>query len=64
MTLEATLRGIVGTAHVLKGGDLPAYEVDWRKRWRGRALDCGHYIAEEQPAALLDEMHSFLSGET
>ncbi len=25
----------------------------------GRALDCGHYIAEEQPAVLLDEMHSF-----
>jgi haloacetate dehalogenase len=25
----------------------------------GRALDCGHYIAEEQPAALLDEMRSF-----
>jgi haloacetate dehalogenase len=25
----------------------------------GRALDCGHYIAEEQPAALLDEMKAF-----
>jgi haloacetate dehalogenase len=25
----------------------------------GRALECGHYIAEEQPAALLDEMHLF-----
>jgi haloacetate dehalogenase len=25
----------------------------------GRALDCGHYIAEEQPAALLEEMHQF-----
>ena len=37
MTLEATLRGIVGTAHVLQGGDLSAYEVDWRKRYRGRA---------------------------
>jgi haloacetate dehalogenase len=29
----------------------------------GRALDCGHYIAEEQPAALLDEIHDFF-GET
>jgi haloacetate dehalogenase len=28
----------------------------------GRALDCGHYIAEEQPAALLDEMASFFGG--
>ena len=25
-------------AHVLHGGDLSAWEVDWRKRWRGRAL--------------------------
>jgi haloacetate dehalogenase len=29
----------------------------------GRALDCGHYIAEEQPAALLEEMHLFLGDE-
>ena len=28
----------------------------------GRALECGHYIAEEQPAALLDEMHAFFGG--
>jgi haloacetate dehalogenase len=26
----------------------------------GRALDCGHYIAEEQPAALLEEIDQFL----
>ena len=25
----------------------------------GRALNCGHYIAEEQPAALLDEIQQF-----
>jgi haloacetate dehalogenase len=25
----------------------------------GRALDCGHYIAEEQPAALLEEIDQF-----
>jgi FAD/FMN-containing dehydrogenase len=37
MTLEATLRGIVGSAHVLQGGDLAAYEIDWRKRYQGRA---------------------------
>jgi haloacetate dehalogenase len=30
----------------------------------GRALDGGHYIAEEQPAALLDEIHQFLIGDT
>jgi FAD/FMN-containing dehydrogenase len=32
------LRGIVGAANVLTDGDLSAYEVDWRKRYRGRAL--------------------------
>lgn len=37
MTLEATLRGIVGDANVLVDGDLSAYELDWRKRYRGRA---------------------------
>lgn len=34
----------------------------WRERAAdvsGAALDCGHYIAEEQPAALLDEMKIF-----
>jgi haloacetate dehalogenase len=30
----------------------------------GRALDCGHYIAEEQPAALLDEMTHFFGDPT
>jgi FAD/FMN-containing dehydrogenase len=35
--LEA-LKGELGTAHVLTDGDLGAYEVDWRKRYRGRAL--------------------------
>ena len=28
----------------------------------GRALDGGHYIAEEQPAALLEEIHQFFGG--
>lgn len=37
MTLEATLRGIVGDTNVLVDGDLSAYELDWRKRYRGRA---------------------------
>ncbi len=32
------LRGVVGAAHVLADGDLSAWEVDWRKRWRGKAL--------------------------
>jgi haloacetate dehalogenase len=36
---------------------------EWRKvaaDVRGRALDCGHYIAEEAPLALLDELNTFL----
>ena len=37
-TLLATLRSIVGEAQVLTEGDLTAYEQDWRKRERGKAL--------------------------
>ncbi len=36
--LIEALRACVGAANVLQGGDLSAYEVDWRKRWRGQAL--------------------------
>lgn len=32
------LKAIVGEAHVLTDGDLGAYEQDWRKRSRGKAL--------------------------
>jgi FAD/FMN-containing dehydrogenase len=32
------LRSAVGAAQVLIDGDLSAWEVDWRKRWHGRAL--------------------------
>ncbi len=32
------LKSIVGAAHVLVDGDLSAYELDWRKRSRGKAL--------------------------
>ena len=32
------LRQAVGDAHVLVDGDLSAWEQDWRKRYRGRAL--------------------------
>ncbi len=36
--LLETLRGLVGAAHVLHEGDLSAWEQDWRRRWRGKAL--------------------------
>jgi FAD/FMN-containing dehydrogenase len=38
MNLLDALRGCVGAAHVLSDGDLSAFELDWRKRWRGKAL--------------------------
>ncbi len=38
MNVLDALRAAVGPAHVLTGGDLSAYEVDWRKRFRGKAL--------------------------
>jgi FAD/FMN-containing dehydrogenase len=33
-----SLRTLVGDAHVLTQGDLTGYELDWRKRERGKAL--------------------------
>ena len=32
------LKSIVGTTHLLMDGDMSAYELDWRKRTRGKAL--------------------------
>jgi FAD/FMN-containing dehydrogenase len=37
MSLELQLRDVVGPAHVLQGGDLSAYEIDWRRRYHGKA---------------------------
>jgi FAD/FMN-containing dehydrogenase len=37
-TLIDTLRRIVGATHVLTEGDLSAWEQDWRRRERGKAL--------------------------
>ena len=36
--LLTQLRNVVGAAHVLTEGDLSAWELDWRKRNRGKAL--------------------------
>jgi len=38
MSLADTLRAIVGAANVLSDGDLRAWEEDWRRRERGKAL--------------------------
>ena len=37
-TFLAQLRALVGVPHVLSEGDLSAWELDWRKRSRGKAL--------------------------
>jgi FAD/FMN-containing dehydrogenase len=36
--LLAALRAAVGDGHVVTEGDLSAWELDWRKRFRGKAL--------------------------
>ncbi len=38
MSLLARLREVVGADNVLSEGDLSAWEIDWRKRFAGRAL--------------------------
>lgn len=38
-------------------------QVDDQFAVSGRPLDCGHYIAEEVPALLIDEMRMFFQGE-
>jgi FAD/FMN-containing dehydrogenase len=47
-SILSTLRQIVGTNNVLTEGDLTAYEQDWRKRQRGKAL------AVVRPASTLE----------
>ena len=36
--LIAELQALLGPTQVLTEGDLSAWELDWRKRWRGKAL--------------------------
>jgi FAD/FMN-containing dehydrogenase len=47
------LRAVVGEAHVLTSGDLSAYELDWRKRYRGHALAVVRPDSTEQVAAIV-----------
>ncbi|MEG1102771.1 MAG: FAD-binding oxidoreductase, partial [Comamonas sp.] len=51
--LIATLRGIVGDAHVLTDGDLSAYEQDWRKRVHGKALAVVRPASTQEVAAVV-----------
>lgn len=51
--LLAKLRDIVGAEHVLHEGDLTAWEQDWRRRARGRALAVVRPANTEQVAAVV-----------
>jgi haloacetate dehalogenase len=42
--------------------DVLAIWRDWASDVTGRALDCGHYVAEERPDETLAELRAFLSG--
>ena len=51
--LIATMRAIVGDANVLTSGDLRAWEEDWRKRDRGKALAVVRPASTDQVAAVV-----------
>ncbi len=51
--LLTTLRQIVGASHVLTDGDLTAWEQDWRKRERGKALAIVRPASTDEVAAVV-----------
>ena len=52
-SLLQTLRDCVGAEQVLTGGDLSAYELDWRRRFHGRALAVVRPASTAEVAAVL-----------
>ncbi len=53
MSLIEDLQGAVGADNVLTDGDLSAFEVDWRKRYRGRALAVVRPASAAEVAAVM-----------
>ena len=53
MSVLEALRSAVGAANVRVDGDLSAYEVDWRQRYRGRALAVVRPASTSEVAAVL-----------
>jgi FAD/FMN-containing dehydrogenase len=51
--LLGALKAAVGDAHVIAEGDLSAWELDWRKRWRGKALAVVRPGGTEEVAAVV-----------
>jgi len=52
-TLLPALHALLGDAGLLQTGDLAAYEQDWRRRYRGRALAVARPASTEQVAAVV-----------
>jgi FAD/FMN-containing dehydrogenase len=55
--LLAGLRERLGDAGLLAGGDLSAYEQDWRRRYAGRALAVARPASTEEVAAVMRWCH-------
>ena len=55
----ATLRNLVGPAHVLTEGDLSAYERDWRGRLHGKALAVVRPASTDEVAAVVRACAAF-----
>ena len=53
MSLLDTLRDAAGSANVMVDGDLSAWELDWRKRYRGHALAVVRPDSTEEVAAVV-----------
>ena len=53
MSWAIEIRAIVGASHLIEGGDLSAYELDWRKRYRGRALAVARPANTDEVAAVV-----------
>jgi len=52
-TFLQALRACLGNSNVLVDGDLDAYQVDWRKRYRGRALAVARPSSTDEVAAVV-----------
>jgi FAD/FMN-containing dehydrogenase len=53
MTFLAELQAVVGAEHVLTGDDTDSYTLDWRGRYRGRALAVARPESTEAVAAVV-----------
>ncbi len=53
----AALHGQLGDAGLLTGGDLSAYENDWRKRYSGKALAVARPASTDEVAAVMRLCH-------